>query len=216
MAIEPGKSSVQIDEALVSATSRRKALKKMLVGAGVAAGAAGLPSKWAKPVVDKVLVPAHAQTSGPVPTEFRGQFSMEVGEKDTKQGGVNSNISDRIAAIFVPKVHADESLEITGDLCVKSLKDGTEFEAKLLVEVLVDPPDLFFYEISGEAVGEAVPFPQVSGCPFPGENPLFIKVESMTAEGVKFDISGALTASGMLDSDPTCPSPPDGCPNEEL
>ena len=53
--------------------TRRSALKKMLVGAGMAAGAAALPDKWAKPVADKVLVPAHAQTSEP---------PVECGEAD--------------------------------------------------------------------------------------------------------------------------------------
>ncbi len=47
--------------------TRRSALKKMLVGTGVVAGAAALPDKWAKPIVDKVLVPAHAQTSTTTP-----------------------------------------------------------------------------------------------------------------------------------------------------
>lgn len=50
------------DRSTVSQT-RRSALKKMLVGTGVAAGAAVLPDKWTKPVVDRILVPAHAQTS---------------------------------------------------------------------------------------------------------------------------------------------------------
>lgn len=54
--------SQQPDSTPLSQT-RRSALKKMLVGTGVAAGAAALPSKWTKPIVDKVLVPAHAQTS---------------------------------------------------------------------------------------------------------------------------------------------------------
>ena len=47
--------------------TRRSALKQMLVGTGVAAGAAVLPDKWSKPMVDKVLVPAHAQTSTTTP-----------------------------------------------------------------------------------------------------------------------------------------------------
>jgi hypothetical protein len=42
----------------------------MLVGTGVAAGALTLPGKWVKPVVDKVLVPAHAQTSCPIECNF--------------------------------------------------------------------------------------------------------------------------------------------------
>ena len=42
---------------------RRQVLKKILLGGGLAAGSAILPDKWAKPVVDVIIAPAHAQTS---------------------------------------------------------------------------------------------------------------------------------------------------------
>jgi hypothetical protein len=48
--------------------ARRAALKKMIVATGVASGVALLPKRWAKPVVDRALVPAHAQTSPPPAT----------------------------------------------------------------------------------------------------------------------------------------------------
>lgn len=47
--------------------SRRKALKKIGSGSGIAVGASSLPPQWAKPIVDKVVFPAHAETS-PEPT----------------------------------------------------------------------------------------------------------------------------------------------------
>ncbi len=43
--------------------SRREVLRKVLVGGGLVAGASFLPDKWVKPVVDVIVVPAHAQTS---------------------------------------------------------------------------------------------------------------------------------------------------------
>ncbi len=48
--------------------SRRKVLRKILIGGGIAAGAGFLPDKWAKPVVDFIVVPAHAQLSPTAPT----------------------------------------------------------------------------------------------------------------------------------------------------
>jgi hypothetical protein len=45
--------------------SHRKALKKIALGGTIAAGASALPPQWVKPIVDKVVVPAHAQTSPP-------------------------------------------------------------------------------------------------------------------------------------------------------
>lgn len=47
--------------------SRRKALKKIALGGTIAVGASTLPPQWTKPIVDKVIVPAHAETS-PEPT----------------------------------------------------------------------------------------------------------------------------------------------------
>lgn len=56
--------------------TRRSALKKMLVGTGVAAGTVALPSEWTKPLVDRVLVPTHAQTSDPCSYEVYCDFAV--------------------------------------------------------------------------------------------------------------------------------------------
>ena len=62
-------STVQNDSAARQETflrERREALQKIAIGGGVVvAGAHLLPQKWLKPVVDWVVVPAHAQTSAP-------------------------------------------------------------------------------------------------------------------------------------------------------
>ena len=47
--------------------SRRKALKNIIIGGGAVAGANFLPDKWVQPIVNAVVVPAHAATS-PIPT----------------------------------------------------------------------------------------------------------------------------------------------------
>lgn len=44
---------------------RRRVLKKILAGGGIAAGAAMLPERWTRPVVDAIVAPAHAQGSPP-------------------------------------------------------------------------------------------------------------------------------------------------------
>jgi hypothetical protein len=48
----------------VSDQSRRKVLKSIARGGGAVAAAKALPERWLKPVVESVLLPAHAQTSG--------------------------------------------------------------------------------------------------------------------------------------------------------
>jgi hypothetical protein len=44
--------------------SRRRAMKVLGAG-GVVAATLMLPSKWTKPVVESIIVPAHAQASAP-------------------------------------------------------------------------------------------------------------------------------------------------------
>lgn len=44
--------------------SRRKAIKKIAVGVGALAGYSVLPQKWTQPIIDNIVLPAHAQTSG--------------------------------------------------------------------------------------------------------------------------------------------------------
>lgn len=45
--------------------SRRKLLKSIIAGGGAAMTAGFVPETWTRPVVESVLLPAHAQTSGP-------------------------------------------------------------------------------------------------------------------------------------------------------
>lgn len=45
-------------------SSRRKLLKTLAAGGGVFVGTKAIPEKWTTPVVDSVLMPAHAQLSG--------------------------------------------------------------------------------------------------------------------------------------------------------
>ena len=57
-------SSVEAKNGVDTQNSRRKILKQTLAGGAViSAGVAS--SKWSKPVVDSVVLPAHAQTSTP-------------------------------------------------------------------------------------------------------------------------------------------------------
>ena len=51
-----------------SSESRRKLLKSIAAGSGAIVAGKSLPENWAKPVVDSVMLPAHAQTSPPTPT----------------------------------------------------------------------------------------------------------------------------------------------------
>lgn len=47
---------------------RRRVVKRIVSGGGVVAGAGALSSGWQKPVIDSVLLPAHAQSSPSIST----------------------------------------------------------------------------------------------------------------------------------------------------
>jgi hypothetical protein len=74
-----------------SSDSRRKLLKSIAAGSGAVIAGKSLPENWAKPVVDSVMLPAHAQTSccdisGQYCADGNyGYFEMDV----TAQGGVS-------------------------------------------------------------------------------------------------------------------------------
>ncbi len=57
------KTRQKCSENAPSCSGRRKAIKKIAVGVGALAGINVLPEKWVKPVVEMVVLPAHAQTS---------------------------------------------------------------------------------------------------------------------------------------------------------
>ncbi len=50
-------------ESNLQSEERRRAVKKIIGGMGVIAGMHALPDKWTRPLVDAVVLPAHAATS---------------------------------------------------------------------------------------------------------------------------------------------------------
>ena len=50
-----------------SSEKRRKLLKSIAAGSGAIVAGKSLPDSWSKPVVDSVILPAHAQTSPAAP-----------------------------------------------------------------------------------------------------------------------------------------------------
>ncbi len=87
-------------------SSRRKALKTIAAGTAVAGGLA-LSGKWSKPVVDTIILPAHAQATNPVgpvtttpePTTTSGECSPMV--ENACYEHILSGQSDYISSITV-------------------------------------------------------------------------------------------------------------------
>ncbi|MGI9319265.1 MAG: hypothetical protein ACR2QW_18200 [bacterium] len=57
-------------------SGRRRLLKSLTVGGAATITAKSLPTEWKKPVVDSVLLPAHAQTSVIFIPDFHGGMAM--------------------------------------------------------------------------------------------------------------------------------------------
>ncbi len=91
------KPSTEGSENTLRATEkRRQALKKMTIAGGTVA-AVGASSKWAKPVVDSLIIPAHAQTSAmpttPPPPPL-GNITAAWFLGDDAPGGYDTGITD--------------------------------------------------------------------------------------------------------------------------
>ena len=63
-----------------SSESRRKLLKTIAAGSGAIVAGKSLPESWSRPVVDSVMLPAHAQTSPPAPSSgpFAGGATTQL------------------------------------------------------------------------------------------------------------------------------------------
>jgi hypothetical protein len=57
--------------------SRRKLLKSIAAGSGAVIAGKSLPENWSRPVVDSVMLPAHAETSPP-PCDISGDWGDQA------------------------------------------------------------------------------------------------------------------------------------------
>jgi hypothetical protein len=69
--------------------SRRKLLKSIAAGSGALIAGKNLPDSWSRPVVDSVLLPAHAVTSGRIYSDFLDLGSIDS-DSDSMLAGVTN------------------------------------------------------------------------------------------------------------------------------
>lgn len=120
--------------------SRRQSVKKILGAGGLAAGGHFTSGAWVTPVVDAVVLPAHADMSGPScmsATGRTGSFHIEVGGSDPEaydlDAGVLTTESDSAADIRLGKP-PEVSLELLGYRLLVGLNGAT-----LALFGIVDP-----------------------------------------------------------------------------
>ena len=86
--------------------ARRKLLKTLVAGGGVVATAKLMPEQWARPVVDSIMLPGHAQTTGNPFGSFTasGPLAMMAAPQETMLA--DSGFSEELLEFFTPAAQA--------------------------------------------------------------------------------------------------------------
>lgn len=154
------------DPSRASNSDRRTALRRLLTGGALAGAAAALPATWTRPVVQSVLLPAHAQLSGEPDGDFFATFLIEETSIDSEVFGTRSlETASRPGWLesLIPSAHAGIVISddcVICNICAR-LRDG-----QVTVTANLTPP-LFntvavCYEGAG-GIGDTVSLSLVSG-----------------------------------------------------
>ena len=107
------------DNQTTKGNARRKLLKGIAAGSGAVIAGKNLPDSWSRPVVDTVMLPAHAQTS-----------MMRFTGSSNEQGSITPD-SQFVRAIdgLVSEAHAGDVIEerpmLSAETCIQQNGDGT-------------------------------------------------------------------------------------------
>jgi hypothetical protein len=107
---EPTNDAAPQEEATEETLGRRQLLKALAATGGAAAAASLLPGKWAKPVIEAGVLPAHAQVSPtPQPTQQPTEQPTEEPLEysvlcDSQPGGGDLNLVDGLIQQIQPLI----------------------------------------------------------------------------------------------------------------
>jgi hypothetical protein len=137
-------------------TGRRAAVKSIATGAGVVA-AAGSLDKWGKPIIDSVMVPAHAQmsvTPGAGPFSVSNATVAATFESKTSELIADESISEELLEFFLPSANArSEYCDVNCSIDVNATFDDT------IVYFCIDGPTTGAHQNSAVVDLTAVPDP---------------------------------------------------------
>lgn len=106
--------------------ARRRLLKALTAGGAGAAAVKSLPERWTKPVVDTVMLPAHAQaTAG----RFQGGGSAAV----VTPPGPGPGGAQRLLDLLVPAAHAGTKIASMDVVVCIDVAGATAFNARVLL-----------------------------------------------------------------------------------
>jgi len=116
-----------------SSESRRKLLKSIAAGSGAIVAGKSLPESWSRPVVDSVMLPAHAQTSPPPPVEEPtfGGAALSVVLNDMDNDSMLAQLTNEFADTFISPAHAGGSGNGGGSAAVCAPKSGSMLDVTI-------------------------------------------------------------------------------------
>lgn len=104
--------------------SRRKLLKSIAAGSGAVIAGKGLPDSWSRPVVDAVMLPAHAKTSLRQYNNIRQQMGTGLDNKNNLAGVLGS---------LLQSAQAQTQIQRFAISCISENPDGTVNVAALIL-----------------------------------------------------------------------------------
>ncbi len=117
-------------------SQRRQALKKILAGSSIVGASTVVPNQWVKPVVNAVVLPAHAQASPVLPNAIwsGGSNNMTSLERRSEEGLVQ-----RVLDQIVPAAQAQDSMSIATCSATVSACLTTVSADQVSVQLFVGP-----------------------------------------------------------------------------
>jgi hypothetical protein len=103
--------------------ARRRLIKALAGAGGIFAAGKTLPENWTQPVVDSVMLPAHAQATG-VNRNYAGPVSAAAAS------GPGPAPSFKVLEVLIPAAHAGGGNAVaTGTICVQV--NGSAYEVQV-------------------------------------------------------------------------------------
>lgn len=189
--------------------------RKLLIGlASGVIGTSQLPGSWSKPIVDAVVLPAHAETTDdsgtlppentttaePVITEFSGAYAS--GDSSAK-----NDMLDDALALMVPDAHAG-FIAANGQICIKvSPPVGSGASYTAIIQVNQGDSSAIFTG-TGTVNGGNASLAVDNSCGNQILPPPSFEVTSVSNAGAAYSISvsGATNTNGMLGTEYNCPT----------
>jgi len=144
----------------MSNENRRKLLKSIAAGSGAIFAGKNLPESWSRPVVDSVLLPSHAQTSG----------MTYAGSNDLTMNGQVSLVARVLDSVIKPSFAPPCTTLLAISYCITANADNTQAAVQLIMTVddhcqSLRESALSSFSVPLDGTPVQIPTPVEWGCP---------------------------------------------------